>query len=103
MITIDLYLFLQLSTQSDVHNSAVQIFDLLAKALLIEHVDYAIGECLIEGKSFLLHRFSHRTILTPFQFSLYISVSLMFIFLPDFPRVECHSHLASKINVCTLK
>lgn len=31
-----------LSTQSDVHNNAVQIFDLLTKALLIEHVDYAI-------------------------------------------------------------
>lgn len=35
----------QLSSQSDVHNNAVQIFDLLAKALLIEHVDYAIGKC----------------------------------------------------------
>ncbi|XP_045120957.1 exocyst complex component 5-like isoform X1 [Portunus trituberculatus] len=31
-----------LSSQSDVHNNAVQIFDLLAKALLNEHVDYAI-------------------------------------------------------------
>ncbi|XP_064108034.1 exocyst complex component 5-like [Macrobrachium nipponense] len=31
-----------LSTQSDVHNNAVQIFDLLTKAMLNEHVDYAI-------------------------------------------------------------
>lgn len=37
----------QLSSQSDVHNNAVQIFDLLAKALLNEHVDYAIGKCYI--------------------------------------------------------
>ena len=37
----------QLSSQSDVHNNAVQIFDLLAKALLIEHVDYAIGKCFL--------------------------------------------------------
>ncbi|KAK7066299.1 Exocyst complex component 5 [Halocaridina rubra] len=31
-----------LSSQSDAHNNAVQIFDLLTKALLIDHVDYAI-------------------------------------------------------------
>ncbi|CAL4063422.1 unnamed protein product [Meganyctiphanes norvegica] len=31
-----------LSSQSDVHNNAVQIFDLLTKALLEDHVDYAI-------------------------------------------------------------
>ncbi|XP_076028740.1 exocyst complex component Sec10 [Oratosquilla oratoria] len=31
-----------LSTPSDVQNNAVQIFDLLVKALLLDHVDYAI-------------------------------------------------------------
>ncbi|KAK3868397.1 hypothetical protein Pcinc_026201 [Petrolisthes cinctipes] len=40
-----------LSTQSDVHNNAVHIFDLLTKALLVEHVDYAIelGLLVIPG------------------------------------------------------
>ncbi|KAB7504760.1 Exocyst complex component 5 [Armadillidium nasatum] len=31
-----------LSTQSEVHNNAVEIFDLLTKSLLVDHVDYAI-------------------------------------------------------------
>lgn len=51
---------LQLSTQSDVHNNAVHIFDLLTKALLVEHVDYAIGEHLAFSLSCVFtHSFIH--------------------------------------------